>query len=74
LTTTTAAAAAAASAASAASAAAVFPATKNKKNERKDKGFEVSRRMEGGIVVSRVDGKKVEAEGCAASLVPSAEK
>lgn len=67
LTTTTAGAAAA-------SAAAVFPATKNKKNEKKDKGFEVSRRMEGGIVVSRVDGKKVEAEGWAASLVPSAYK
>jgi len=55
LTTTTAGAAAAA--------AVVAPATKNKKNEKKDKGFEVSRRMEGGIVVSRVDGKKVEAEG-----------
>ena len=38
-------------------------ATKTKKNEKKDKGYEVSRRMEGGIVVSRVDGKKVEAEG-----------
>jgi hypothetical protein len=46
-----------------AAAAAVVPATKTKKNEKKDKGFEVSRRMEGGIVVSRVDGKKVEAEG-----------
>jgi hypothetical protein len=41
----------------------VAPATKTKKNEKKDKGYEVSRRMEGGIVVSRVDGKKVEAEG-----------
>ena len=36
---------------------------KTKKNEKKDKGFEVSRRMEGGIVVSRVGGKKVEADG-----------
>ena len=44
-------------------AAVVVPATKTKKNEKKDKGYEVSRRMEGGIVVSRVDGKKVEAEG-----------
>ena len=41
----------------------MVPATKTKKNEKKDKGYEVSRRMEGGIVVSRVDGKKVEAEG-----------
>jgi hypothetical protein len=37
-------------------------ATKPKKAEKKDKGYEVSRRMEGGIVVSRVEGKKVEAE------------
>lgn len=43
--------------------AAAAPAPKTKKNEKKDKGYEVSRRMEGGIVVSRVDGKKVEAEG-----------
>ena len=43
--------------------AAAAPAPKPKKNEKKDKGYEVSRRMEGGIVVSRVDGKKVEAEG-----------
>ena len=35
---------------------------KPKKSEKKDKGYEVSRRMEGGIVVSRVDGKKVEVE------------
>jgi hypothetical protein len=35
---------------------------KSKKTEKKDKGYEVSRRMEGGIVVSRVDGKKVEVE------------
>jgi hypothetical protein len=35
---------------------------KSKKSEKKDKGYEVSRRMEGGIVVSRVDGKKVEVE------------
>ena len=46
-------------------AAVAVPATKTKKNEKKDKGYEVSRRMEGGIVVSRVDGKKVEAEGWA---------
>ena len=38
------------------------PTPKSKKNEKKDKGYEVSRRMEGGIVVSRVDGKKEEAE------------
>jgi len=37
-------------------------APKTKKAEKKDKGYEVSRRMEGGIVVSRVAGKKVEAE------------
>jgi hypothetical protein len=34
--------------------------TKTKKVDKKDKGYEVSRRMEGGIVVSRIDGKKVE--------------
>ena len=34
--------------------------TKPKKSEKKDKGYEVSRHMEGGIVVSRVNGKKVE--------------
>ena len=33
---------------------------KTKKVDKKDKGYEVSRRMEGGIVVSRIDGKKVE--------------
>ena len=35
-------------------------ASKPKKSEKKEKGYEVSRRMEGGIIVSRVEGKKVE--------------
>ena len=43
-----------------ASAAAAAATTKTKKADKKDKGYEVSRRMEGGIVVSRIDGKKVE--------------
>jgi hypothetical protein len=43
------------------SSTATLTTTKNsKKTEKKDKGYEVTRRMEGGIVVSRVDGKKVE--------------
>ena len=45
-----------------ASATSTVAASKPKKSEKKEKGYEVSRRMEGGIVVSRVDGKKVEAE------------
>lgn len=40
--------------------AAAAATTKTKKADKKDKGYEVSRRMEGGIVVSRIDGKKVE--------------
>lgn len=35
---------------------------KTRKGEKKDKGYEVSRRLEGGIVVSRVNGRKVEVE------------
>lgn len=38
----------------------VASSAKTKKADKKDKGYEVSRRMEGGIVVSRIDGKKVE--------------
>ena len=45
-----------------ASATSTVAASKPKKSEKKEKGYEVSRRMEGGIVVSRVEGKKVEAE------------
>ena len=34
--------------------------TKSKKgSDKNDKGYEVSRRMEGGIVVSRIAGKKI---------------
>jgi hypothetical protein len=46
----------------AAASAAGSTMTKSKKSDKKDKGFEVSRRMEGGIVVSRVDGRKVDVE------------
>ena len=38
----------------------VASSVKTKKADKKDKGYEVSRRMEGGIVVSRIEEKKVE--------------
>ena len=40
----------------------IMLSSKSKKTEKKEKGNEVTRNMEGGIVVNRVDGKKVEVE------------